>query len=118
MTISGKAFTTTRTEQRAQNPAIHPPVVLPCKLKAADGVYPTGLILKYDVDGITQVPFIEGDTPSGVLDVQVDTGIEGSGNYVRHGGVIASLLVVGASGGVAPSQATLLKLQAAGIFPG
>lgn len=117
MTISGNAFSTTRSEIRAQNPAGHPPVVIAGDLKNNDGVYPVGLILKYDVDGITLIPFVEGDTPVGVLDTQVDTGAEGSGNYVRHGGVVASVLVVGAVAGVAPSQATLLKLQAAGIYP-
>lgn len=118
MTISGKAFSTTRNEARAQNPAGHPPVVIPGTLKANDGTYPCGLILKYDADGITLIPFVEGDTPVGVLDEDIDTATQGSGNYVRHGSVVNDMLKVGAVAKAAPTAAALIKLQAAGIFPG
>jgi len=115
--MDGKRFSTTRTEVRAQNPAGHPPVVISGTLKASQGVFPVGLILKYDIDGTTLIPFTEGDTPVGVLDETVDTAVEGSGNYVRHGGVVASVLTVGTGAFTAPTVAALLKLQAAGIFP-
>lgn len=44
MTINGKVGTFTRDEERARI-AGHDPVVLTGKVKAADGVYPTGLLL-------------------------------------------------------------------------
>lgn len=44
MTINGKVGSFTRDEERAQTPG-HTPVVLSGKLKANDGVYPTGLLL-------------------------------------------------------------------------
>lgn len=118
MTIPGKAFSSTRDEARAQNPAGHPPVVIPGILKANDGSYPVGLILKYDADGVTLIPFVEGDTPVGVLDETIDTAAQASGNYVRHGSVVNAVLKVGAAVPAAPTAAALIKLQAAGVFPG
>ena len=116
--MNGKTFSISRDEQRAQNPSGHPPVVLSGITKANDGTYPVGLILKRDVDGITLVPFVEGDpTLAGVLDETIDTTLTGSGNYVVHGGVQAPVLKVGAVAQAAPSQATQLLLQAHGIFP-
>lgn len=116
--MNGKTASFTRDETRAQNPAGHPPVVIPGALKANDGIYPGGLLLKYDADGITLTPFVEGDTVVGVLDQTVDTAVEASGNYVRHGSVVADVLKVGAVAKAAPTAAALMKLQAAGIFPG
>ena len=118
MAINGKTLSITRDEVRAQNPAGHPPVVMGGKLKANDGTYPVGLILKYDTDGVTLIPATESDIPVGVLDETVDTAAMSSGNYVRHGSVNAGVLKVGAIAQAAPSTALLIDLQAVGIFPG
>lgn len=121
MTINGKTASFIRDEKRAQNPAGHPPVVFAGKVKANDGVYPTGAMLKYDADGITLIPFVTaGNAVVGALDQQIDTAVNQDCNYVRHGGVIAENLLVKDGNGdfVAPSQADLMLFQAAGIFPG
>ncbi|GAC1468100.1 MAG: hypothetical protein PVSMB11_03710 [Desulfuromonadaceae bacterium] len=115
--MNGKTFSVSRDEIKAQNPSGHSPVVIGGKLKANDGIYPVGLILKRDVDGITLIPFVEGDTPTAVLDQTIDTAVEGSGNIVIHGGVQVSALKVGVAVPAEPSQATLLALQVHGIFP-
>lgn len=118
MTIQGKTATFTRDERRAQNPAGHPPVVIGGALKANDGTYLLGQILKRDVDGITLVRAAEGDTFAGVLDSTIDTTTQASGNIVIHGSVVVGNLVIGAAGAeTAPTQASLLALQAKGIFP-
>lgn len=44
MTINGKVGSFTRDEERASTPG-HEPVILTGKVKANDGVYPTGLLL-------------------------------------------------------------------------
>ena len=118
MPINGKTFSYTRDELKAQANSGHAPVVVAGKLKANDGVYPVGLILKRDADGVTLIPFVEGDpTPAAVLDLTIDTAAEGSGNIVIHGSVQTPVLKVGAVAPAAPSQATQLALQAVGIFP-
>lgn len=116
--MDGRTASFSRNEVRAQNPAGHPPVVISMKLKANDGSYPVGLILKYDADGETGIPAAEGDTPVAVLDETIDTTKEASGNVVRHGAVVNDVLKVGAAVPAAPTAAMLRKLQAAGIFPG
>ena len=50
MTINGKIGTIARDDERAQDPG-HPPVIQAGKLKANDGVYPTGLLLTRKSDG-------------------------------------------------------------------
>jgi hypothetical protein len=116
--INGKTFSSTRDELKAQANSGHAPVVIGGKLKANDGAYPVGLILKRDVDGITLVPFVEGDAAlAAVLDQTIDTAQEGSGNVVIHGSVQQGVLKVGAAAPAAPSQATMLLLQVHGIFP-
>ena len=116
MTITGKTSSFIRDERRAQNPAGHPPVVTGAALKANDGTYPLGQILKRDADGITCVRAEEGDTFCGVLDSAIDTTVQASGNVVIHGSVVVDNLVIGAASTV-PTQASMLALQAKGIFP-
>lgn len=120
MSINGKAFSTTRDEVRAQNPGGHPPVVLSGKLKTNDGTYSVGTLLKYDTDGITLIPMVTaGAAVVGVLDETIDTATQTSGNYVRHGSVVASVLKVrdGSDNETDPSVTDLILLQANGIFP-
>jgi len=57
MTINGQVGSFSRDEERAQVPG-HDPVVLSGKLTAADGVYPTGLVLTRGVSGVL-IPLAE-----------------------------------------------------------
>lgn len=115
--INGNTFTVSRNELKAQCPSGHPPVVISGLFAANTGILPVGLILKRFTDGITLVPFVEGDpSPIGVLDETVDTSQQTSGNYVAHGSVQNGVLGVGLAS-VVPSQASLINLQAHGIFP-
>lgn len=115
--INGQTAAFNRDELRAQSAGGHPCVLVNGSLKANDGVYPVGLYLKRDVDGITFVQAAEGDAYEGVLDVTVDTAVEQSGLVVIHGSVQKPVLKVGAAAPAAPSQADLLALQKLGIFP-
>lgn len=120
MTISGKAFSTTRTEIRLQNPAGHPPVVIAAPLKANSGTYNVGTVLKFDADGVTRIPFVTGDAAcAGGLDETIDTTTQASGNVVIHGGVVNSVLTVRDANGndVAPTAADLKVIVAASVFP-
>lgn len=51
MTINGQVGSFSRDEERAQIPG-HDPVVLSGRLTAADGVYPTGLVLTRNASGV------------------------------------------------------------------
>jgi hypothetical protein len=115
--MNGKTFSVSRDELKAQNPSGHQPVVIAGKLKANQGVWPVGLILKRDADGVTLIPLVEGDTPVAVLDQTIDTALEGSGNIVIHGSVQAAVLKVHPTNLNVPTTATMLKLQVAGVFP-
>jgi hypothetical protein len=53
----------------------------------------------------------------GVLDQEIDTAAETSGNAVIHGTVATQALKVGAVAKAAPSAALLKKLRRAGIYP-
>ena len=117
MTIQGKTLSLTRNELKAQNPAGHAPVVISGVLKANNGIYPVGMIVKRDVDGLTLIPLVTGDaSPVGVMDSTVDTSLEGSGNYVAHGSVQSAVICLGV-GSAAPAQGDLINLQTHGIFP-
>jgi len=117
MTINGTTAAFTRDEVRAQSPGGHPPVLVAGVLKANDGVYPTGLLLKRDADGFTLLQAAEGEAFIAVLDQQVDTAAEQIGLVVIHGSVQAPVLKVGAAVPAAPTKAALIALQNAGLFP-
>jgi hypothetical protein len=117
MALNGVTASFTRDEIRAQAPGGHPPVIVSGKLTANAGIYPAGLLLKRDADGVTLIPAAEGDTFAGVLDRTVDTSLETSGNVVIHGSVQYPVLKVGAVTPVAPTTASLLALQRLGIYP-
>lgn len=116
--MNGKTAVFTRDEQRAQLPGGHAPVVVGGKLKANDGIYPVGLLLKRDADGLTWIQSAAGDTHAGVLDTTIDTSLEASGPVVIHGSVQTPVLKVGAVAQAAPPVADLIELTAHGIFPG
>jgi hypothetical protein len=117
--MDGRTAQFTRNEKRAQNPAGHAPVVVAGALKANDGTYPTGCILKFDADGVTRIPFVTaGNAVAGVLDQEIDTTKEASGNILVHGAAVLDNLLVKDGNGdfVAPSAADLAVLQASGVF--
>jgi len=114
--INGKTATFARDEKRAQDPTRHPPVVVAGKIKANDGVYLTGMLLKVGVDGETWEQTATGGAHAGVLDSQIDTAVDTNGLIVIHGSVNQDVLCIG-NAGDAPAAADLRALQTAGIFP-
>lgn len=116
MTIQGKTASFTRDEKRAQDPTRHSPVVVAGKFKANDGVYPTGMLLVRDADGITLKQAATGGEFVAVVDSQIDTAVDTNGLAVIHGSVNRDVLCLG-NAGDAPAAADLMKLQANGIFP-
>jgi hypothetical protein len=53
----------------------------------------------------------------GVLDESADTAVAGSGLVIIHGSVRADVLKIGLAAPVAPSAATLARMQDAGVYP-
>lgn len=116
MTIQGVTATFSRDEKRAQDPTRHKPVVVAAKIKADDGTYPTGMLVKVGVDGETWEQTATGGAHTGVIDSQIDTTADTNGLVVIHGSVNADVLCIGNAGG-ALAAADLRILQTAGIFP-
>jgi len=195
--MEGRVGNFTRNEERAQTPG-HTPVILTGKLKANNGIYPTGLLLTRNAGG-ELIPLViadnvaietgDGDTKAftgtlaaipvepgtvaitdgvetfaddgcgrltgsaggtgtvnyktgvysitfnanvvnevdvvvdcttaiaGVLDEETDTAKSGTGIYVAHGTVDTTVLKIGIASPAAPAAATLMLLQAKGIYP-
>ncbi len=116
MTIQGKTATFARDEKRAQDPTRHAPVIVAGKIKANDGIYPTGMLMKVGSDGETWEQTATSGAHTGVLDSQIDTTADTNGLVVIHGSVNAGVLCIG-NAGDAPAAADLRILTTAGIFP-
>ena len=114
--INGKTATFARDEKRAQDPTRHSPVVVAGKIKADDGVYPTGMLLKKNADGVTWEQSATTEAHTGVLDSQIDTALDTNGLVVIHGSVNLDVLCIGTVA-AAPAVADLHILQNNGIFP-
>lgn len=114
--INGKTATFSRDEKRAQDPTRHSPVVVAGKIKADDGVYPTGMLVKVGSDGETWEQTATGGAHTGVIDSQIDTATDTNGLIVVHGSVNLDVLCIG-NAAAAPAAADLRTLQTNGIFP-
>jgi len=114
MTIKGNVGTISAGGERAHTDH-HPAVTGTGKVKANNGVYPIGLMVKEDANG-DLVPYTgASDTPVTVIDEPVDTAAETSAFILRHGTVRASLLKIKAAGDPA-TPADIKKLAAIGIY--
>ena len=82
--------------------------------------YKTGkvaLTFNANVANLTPVTAAYTTAVAGVLDEETDTTKSGSGIYVAHGTVDSTVLKIGKTDPTAPVAATLLLLQAHGIYP-
>mgnify|MGYP000368561618 CR=1 FL=1 len=116
MAIKGNIGTISAGGDRAHTDH-HPAVTGSRKVKADNGVYPIGLIVKEDDNG-DLVPYTgEADTgtPVAVIDEPVDTASETSAFTLEHGTVRESVLNIGAAGDPA-TEADIKKLATIGIY--
>ncbi|WP_338669766.1 hypothetical protein [Pseudodesulfovibrio methanolicus] len=115
MTIKGNIGTISAGGDRAHTDH-HPAVTGSRRVKADNGVYPIGLIVKED-ENAELVPYTgEADTgtPVAVIDEPVDTATETSAFTLAHGTVRQSVLKIGA--GDPATEADINKLATIGIY--
>lgn len=118
MTITGKIGSISMEGERAHT-AHHPPILQNRAVKAANGVYPAGLIASEDANG-DLVPYTGAETGVGsvpvcVIDEPVDTATETSVQVLVHGTVKESLLTKDAAADPAEA-ADIRKLMNIGIY--
>jgi len=116
MPIKGNLGTISAGGERAHTDH-HPAVTGTAPVKADNGEYPIGLIVKEDENG-DLVPYIgeaDTDTPAAVIDEPVDTATETSAFTLVHGTARQSVLKIGADGDPA-TEADINKLATIGIY--
>ncbi|WP_419787222.1 hypothetical protein [Pseudodesulfovibrio sp.] len=116
MPIKGNIGTISAGGDRAHTDH-HPAITGSREVKADNGVYPIGLIVKED-ENAELVPYTgEADTgtPVAVIDEPCDTASETSAFTLEHGTVRSSLLKIGADGDSA-TAADIKKLASCGIY--
>jgi hypothetical protein len=116
MTISGNLGTISAGGERAHTDH-HPAITGSTVVKANNGEYPIGLIVKEDANG-KLVPYTGANdtgTPVAVVDEPVNTLEASSAFILRHGTVRRDLLKIKAAGDPA-TPADIKKLATIGIF--
>ncbi len=114
MSITGNRGTIGAGGDRAQTNH-HPAVSMAGSVKADNGVYPQGLIVKEDADG-NLVPYTgTADTPVAVIDEPIDTAADTVAMIVVHGTVRTSELKIKKVGEPA-TVADIKKLAKIGIY--
>lgn len=116
MPIKGNIGTISAGGERAHTDH-HPAITGSRPVKANNGTYPIGLIVKEDSNG-DLVPYTgasDTGTPSAVIDEPVDTATETPAFTLEHGTVRASVLKIKAAGDPA-TPADIKKLATIGIY--
>jgi hypothetical protein len=116
MPISGNLGTISAGGERAHTDH-HPAITGSASVKADNGEYPIGLIVKEDANG-DLVPYTgtdDTDDPVAVVDEPVNTADDSPAFVLRHGTVRRDLLKIKAEGDPATS-ADIKKLGTIGIF--
>lgn len=116
MAIKGNIGTISAGGDRAHTDH-HPAVTGSRSVKADNGEYPIGLIVKEDENG-DLVPYLgdsDTDAPVAVVDEPVDTATETAAFTLEHGTVRGSTLKIGAAGDPA-TAADIKKLATIGIY--